>query len=99
VVDRPQDARRLYSKMTEEPESDSGFHNFLTVGQIVKKGWQAEFILGSDEGKTLAEMLHYQPMTGQLPVMGRSLMNTSKSPYKTKNYKIFAATDFSDFCY
>jgi len=96
VVDKLQDANRLKKKLDDGAGSDAGFHNFLTVGQIAMHGWQAEFILGSDQGKTLAEMLHNSPITGQEPVIGQLLMNTAKSPHKTDGYKDFAA---GDFCY
>lgn len=95
VVNQVKDAMRLPDKLKDRSDMKSDFHNFLAVGQIVNEGWQAKIITGSDAGKSLAELLNYRPMKGQLPVMGKSLMNASKCPYRTEGYKLFSATDFS----
>jgi len=48
-------AKRIYATLKKaEPESIKK-HNFIFVGDLLKQGWSATFVMGTERGKTLRE--------------------------------------------
>lgn len=94
VVERPKDASALGAKFKSVAGDESDYHNFVTIDQIVHAGWQAKIMRGKDQGSCLAELLYDKAMTRPLHVMGKSLMNAAKAPYRTGGYAVFSPSDF-----
>jgi hypothetical protein len=94
VVENPKDAAALATKFKSMAEGDGDYHNFITIDQIVNSGWQAIVLHGKDQGSSLADLLYDSTMTRPKQVIGMSLMNASKAPYRTAGYAVFAPSDF-----
>ena len=94
VVEQPRDVSLLASKMKSVADGDADYHDFVTINQLVQRGWQAKVIRGKDEGMSVADLLYDKAMTRPLHVIGKSLMNAAKCPYRTTGYAVFSPSDF-----
>lgn len=94
VVERPQDASRLASKMKLVTGADSDYHDFVLVDQLVEQGWNAKVIRGKDANMSVADLFYDKAITRPSPVMGKLLMNAAKCPHRTGGYAVFSPSDF-----
>lgn len=82
VTKRPSLAGHIHSRMNDAAKHDDK-HNFISLVDFLKNGWQAEIRLGSDRTKTLSCLLSDCRRTPLVPVRGNPLLDIRKSPHKS----------------
>jgi hypothetical protein len=101
LVPKLTSANRIYRYLNEEKEAheEGPHHVFITYPQFFKLGWGAPIVCGHHEGESIRwimkQLLTNYPTTSSQPVANNSLLNLSKTPYKSKTYKFYEIGDFA----
>lgn len=66
-------------------------HSFLVLDPFYSHGWQAAIHCGVDAGKSIARLLGNNCETSAIQVSGQFLLDTRKTPHKSKHCRIFRA--------
>lgn len=91
VVPRESLARTIKREL-DKSDRGKAEHNFVLLGPIFDKGWQATVFLGSEAGKSINELLgNCPPSTPQL-VFSQLSLDTRKRAYISKPPQIFRPT-------
>ncbi len=71
-------------------------HDFITFEDFKKFGWQSEFIIGPEAGKTLAYLLGSNLGKSEGRVPHFSLLDIRKTPLRSDTCRLLEIGDFSD---
>lgn len=66
--------------------NSNSFFSYVLISDFLKHGWDAKFFLGKDQGITVRELLNDPMQTQCKPVCTQALLNTAKSPHKSKSF-------------
>ncbi len=69
-------------------------HNFVTLLDFQKHGWDAKIFIGPDQNKTIASFLRVDPGYRPGNYLALTLLDTRKSLYASNASKIFQVGDF-----
>lgn len=79
--------RRIQNQIMKNGSGDFGPHSFVGLQDIKINGWNSKITLGKNKGKTIYQLLHNNLTTRSEPVVMSDLLNTLKSPHRSKTYK------------
>ena len=96
VVLNQQMGRRIYNQFLQNGNEDIGPHSFLNLSDFKKWGWSATISLGKNKGQSIYQLLHNKTTTPFQPVVTKVLMNTQKSPHRSKTYNDSLKDPFRD---
>jgi len=93
-------AKRIWRYVQKGLDNDKPQnHNFITYPGFLRKGWGAEIVCGTSEGRAMREVIEKlsqnQIKTESKLVLSHHLLNVSKTPFKSKSYKYFESGDFA----
>ena len=87
VVPKENIGRRIYNQSLKNGGGEIGPHSFVNLQDFKQWGWGASVNLGKHEGKSIYQLLHNKATTSPQPVVTELLMNTQKSPHRSKTYE------------
>ncbi len=65
----------------------STIHDFISLKDFERQGWQAPILVGAEAGRPLSFLLDPSPQTESIPVWTRFLLDTRKCPHRSKGYQ------------
>ena len=87
VVPKEAIGRRIYNQSLKNGNGELGPHSFVNLPDFKLWGWNAQVNLGKHEGKSISQLIHNKATTSPQPVVTELLMNTQKSPHRSKTYE------------
>lgn len=87
VVPQESLGQRIYRQFLNYGNGEIGPHSLVTLEEFKKKGWTARVSLGKGKGKSISQLVHNEVTRSPQPVVIELLMNTQKSPHRSKAYK------------
>ncbi len=96
IVPRQSMATNIHEQIAKALKGSPSIHDFVTFGQFQSKGWNARIEVGIDQGKTIANILGNRLEHSSKHVSTNVLLDTRKTPHRSKASAPFAPGDFSD---
>lgn len=93
-------ARKIEIQLIKAMRDRPSNHNFILLKEFVAQGWDAPIVIGPDEGRSLSTLFsEIVPKSGENPSdsnLARFLLDTRKSPHKSRNCRIYSYYAFAD---
>jgi len=96
VTKRPSLAAHIHNRMNDAAKNGDK-HNFISLVDFLKRGWQAEIHLGPDRTKTLSCLLSDCRRTPIVPVRGTPILDIRKSPHKSNISRLLTFVENRDW--